>query len=125
MVKINKYMSEHMEQVHLFAWIKKQALKYQPMELIFAIPNGGVRSKITGARMKAEGVKAGVPDIFVPIPARNYHGAFLELKSTSTDARLSKKQAEIIPQLTNQGYCTSVCHGHEKAIEFLSWYLNI
>lgn len=125
MAKINKCMSEHMEQVHLFAWIKKQTLKYQPMELIFAIPNGGLRNKITGARLKAEGVKAGIPDIFVPIPARNYHGAFIELKSTNPCTNLSNKQGKILPKLINQGYCTTVCHGHDKAIEFLSWYLNI
>ena len=37
--------------------------------MAFAIPNGGMRSKATAARLRVEGVQAGVPDICVPGPS--------------------------------------------------------
>lgn len=33
----------------------------------FAVPNGGQRNKIVAAKLKQEGVKSGVPDIYVPV----------------------------------------------------------
>ena len=53
-------MSEHDEQYKLFLWTR-----YRPeLKWMFAIPNGGIRDRITAARMKQEGVKSGVWDIF-------------------------------------------------------------
>ena len=54
--------SEHLEQVRLVSWFRKT----YPDTRIFAIPNGGIRSASAGANLKAEGVSAGVPDLFVP-----------------------------------------------------------
>ena len=56
----------------------------------FAIPNGGKRDRITGAIMKREGVKAGVPDI--AIVRGGGHIAFLEVKNEK--GRLSNSQQE-------------------------------
>lgn len=56
----------------------------------FAIPNGGKRDRITGAIMKREGVKAGVPDIAI---VRNGGAvAFIEVKTAK--GRLSNSQTE-------------------------------
>ena len=54
--------SEHLEQVRLVSWFRKT----YPDTRILAIPNGGIRSASQGASLKAEGVSAGVPDLFVP-----------------------------------------------------------
>ena len=54
--------SEHLEQVRLVSWFRKT----YPGVRVFAIPNGGGRSASQGAALKAEGVQAGVPDLFVP-----------------------------------------------------------
>jgi hypothetical protein len=54
--------SEHLEQVRLVSWFRRS----YPGVRIFAIPNGGGRSASTGVALKAEGVQAGVPDLFVP-----------------------------------------------------------
>jgi len=48
---------------------------------IFAVPNGGYRSKATGGRMKSEGLKAGVRDIFVPIQMGQLCGMWIEMKA--------------------------------------------
>ena len=61
----NKKMKapEHVEQVVLFEWARLQAAKYPMLKTMFAIPNGGKRGSATAAKLKAEGVKAGVCDV--------------------------------------------------------------
>tara|TARA_R110000868_G_scaffold309716_3_gene570971 strand:- start:150 stop:491 length:342 start_codon:yes stop_codon:yes gene_type:complete len=54
--------SEHLEQVRLVSWFRRS----YPGVRIFAVPNGGARSGPQGAKLKAEGVVPGVPDLFVP-----------------------------------------------------------
>ena len=54
--------SEHLEQVRLVSWFRRT----YPGVRIFAVPNGGHRGASQGAALKAEGVQAGVPDLFVP-----------------------------------------------------------
>ncbi len=56
------YPSEHDEQVGFVNWFRA---KFAGV-LIFAVPNGGKRSISAGKKFKAEGVVAGVPDLFVP-----------------------------------------------------------
>jgi len=54
--------TEHVEQREFVAWFRKA----HPTVRILAIPNGSQRSRTTGAKLKAEGVVAGVPDLLVP-----------------------------------------------------------
>ena len=59
---------------------------FEAIALMHAIPNGGGRTKIEGAKLKAEGVKAGVPDTFLPLVAHphsiscGHHGLYIEFK---------------------------------------------
>ena len=46
---------------------------------VFAIPNGGSRDRREAARMTAQGVKPGVPDLFIPRAAGKFHGLFIEM----------------------------------------------
>ncbi len=55
----------------------------------FAIPNGGRRDKITGAILKREGVKAGVPDIAIVRDGGSV--AFLEVKAPKGSLSTSQK----------------------------------
>lgn len=80
-------------------------------DLLFHIPNGGFRNAREAARLKAQGVKAGVPDLMLARPnglfsARTYHGLFIEMK-TSTGT-LDKHQASYHAQLQAQGYRVEV-----------------
>ena len=54
--------SEHIEQSKFVMWWRQSF----PNVRIFAIPNGGLRNKTTAMKLKVEGVKRGVPDLFVP-----------------------------------------------------------
>ena len=54
--------SEHWEQSHFVSWFR-QTFSQDDVR-IFAIPNGGSRGLREGVKFKAEGVSAGVPDLF-------------------------------------------------------------
>lgn len=116
--------SEHGEQVALFDWAAHQAnLGHEPLRWMFAIPNGGLRHKATAAKLKAEGVKAGVPDIFLPWPAKGYCGLFIELKSGRNKA--TPDQLNYLKWLTAAGYKALVANGFDEAKEILCGYLEI
>jgi len=97
--------TEHIEQRELVRWFRMQF----PTVRIFAIPNGGQRSRTTGARLKAEGVSAGVPDLFVP-----EWRLWIEMKRADRGA-LSPKQKDWFSYLQSIGYTTMLGRGFEDA----------
>lgn len=99
-------MSEHLEQVQTVAWFRKTF----PDVRIFAIPNGEHRSRSAGARLKAEGVSAGVPDLFVPS-----WSLWVEMKVVK--GKLSPAQRDWIGYLERIGHHVLVCYGFEDAKE--------
>src|SRR5262245_32523350 len=76
--------SEHAEQVALFMWAWDHRDEFPELQSMFAIPNGSERAKPVAARLKAEGVKAGVSDVFLPLPIVHnsgmYAGLWIEMK---------------------------------------------
>ena len=98
--------------------------QFYPDLLIFAIPNGGQRSITEAVRLKAEGVLAGVPDLFIAHPAGNKHGLFIEMKRADQKAAVSAKQAEAIATLCAAGYEARVAYGCEQAWQYMEQYLG-
>lgn len=90
---------------------------------VFAIPNGGTRNKAEAAKLKAEGVSAGVPDLFIPVPTADYHGLFIEMKYGK--GRTSKEQDEWLELLHKNGYLAQVCYGADSAMEVIDTYLQL
>ena len=115
--------TEDTEQAHIFAWAAWASGKYPELDLMHHIPNGGKRSKSEAARFKAQGVKAGVPDIFLPCARGGYHGLYIELKRTK-GGKLSAAQKEWIDALRGQGYKVIVCYGFDEAREVIINYLE-
>lgn len=114
---------EGVEQATLFNWAAMQSGKYPELHLMFHIPNGGKRSKAEAGRFKAEGVKAGVPDICLPVPRGGKHGLWIELKKEK-GGQASPQQRHWIAQLKQQGYRAEVCHGWKAASEVIKEYLD-
>ena len=115
-------LTEHRIQAGLFKWAKLASARHPELALLFAIPNGGARDPITGAMLKAEGVKRGVPDLFLPAAAGPFHGLFLEMKTAS--GRLSPDQQQWKHGLIEQGYACVTAHSLEQAIDTLTRYLT-
>ena len=58
--------SEHEEQAAIFRWAEIMAKRAPELDLLFCIPNGGHRDIRVAARLKKEGVRAGVPTCVSP-----------------------------------------------------------
>jgi hypothetical protein len=116
-------MTEHQEQVTLFRWVTLLQARHPVLALLHAIPNGGHRHKAVAARMKAEGVKRGVPDLYLPVPRGEHHGLYLEMKTRQ--GRLSREQRDWGEALQAQGYCFEVCRSWHEAARSLADYLEI
>ena len=123
MAAINYVPKEGEEQATLFNWAKMQSWKYPELALMFHIPNGGKRSKSEAGRFRAEGVKAGVPDIFLPVAKGTCHGLFIEMKRAK-GGKVSENQSEWIADLKSQGYGAYVCHGWAEAAKVIEMYME-
>lgn len=121
-----KYLNiptEETEQITLFNWARTQQHKYPELRLMYHIPNGGQRSKSEAARFKAAGVRAGVPDIFLPCPRSRYHGLYIELKRVK-GGRVSGDQESFMRELAQMGYAVYVCFGWKQASETIIEYME-
>lgn len=115
--------SEATEQVQVINWCKMNAVENPALNLIFHIPNGGSRNQREAANLKAQGVKAGVPDLFLPVARKDYHGLFIEMKFGRN--KPTEKQTEWMRSLDAQGYKCALCYGAEMAIYTLKEYLEM
>ena len=94
-------MSEHTEQAALFEWAAWNQSKDAALNMLYAVPNGGKRDKATAAKLKAEGVKAGVPDVVLPVGRIGYQGFYIELKVGKNTT--SKDQVVWLTELAAEG----------------------
>ena len=111
-------ITEHQEQVMLINWFRLQYPKY----IIFAIPNGGARHIVTAVKLKAEGVLAGVPDLFLMVPKGEWHGMFIEMKAKA--GKVSDNQKEFMAAANAMNYKTIVCFGFYDAKTSIINYLQ-
>jgi hypothetical protein len=109
---------------------KFQSSPVKQLRWLHAIPNGGARDPVTAARMKAEGVKAGVPDLFLPIAryetkrgAEPWHGLYIEMKK-GKDGRQSKEQMEFEDHCFMHAYQYVVCRNWREAADHIKNYLT-
>ncbi len=70
----------------------------------FAVPNGGQRHPGVARKLKAEGVKAGVADLFIMIPNANWNGLFVEVKTATGTQSESQKGFEVKCKNWNYAY---------------------
>lgn len=121
--------TEHAEQVALMGWAKLQQRRLPELVLLFAVPNGGDRNAIVAKKLKNEGVRAGIPDLFLPVAREGFHGLFIEMKREDKRPKrggaggVSKVQQQWISALREQGYKVEICYGWQEAAAVLEDYL--
>lgn len=90
---------------------------------VYHIPNEGLRSAAAGANLVKQGLRAGVPDLCIPIARGPYHSLYIEMKAKG--GKPTPKQIEWIWRLREEGMCAYVCVGAESAIALIDRYLNL
>ena len=115
---------EHKEQVAFFSWLEKPntLAKWPELVLFHAIPNGGDRDVRVAVKLKAEGVKSGVPDMMLPVASGGFHGLYIELKVGNN--KPSENQAWWHGQLAAQGYAVFVCYSYPEARTVTEKYMR-
>lgn len=79
------------------------------------VPNGGGRSKIEAAILKGQGVKPGVPDVFVFAP-----GVVVAIEMKIEGGRISPYQKAVMEKLRQCGVHTAVCYSVDDVLETLA-----
>lgn len=163
--QLAKSGSEHAHQVALFAWVAIATIHgfkcadnwalnnvivthfgIEPLPMLkwmHAIPNGGTRGDdaktraIRGGALKAEGVRQGVGDTFLPYPiftpqGEAYAGLYIEMKKPSLKPKsatakggLSDEQIEFSDYVTSVGYIYRVCYTWREAANVVKWYIGL
>lgn len=118
-----KTANEDIEQETLMQWTAYAMGTYPELKLLYHVPNGGKRNAAEAAHLKRQGVKAGVPDLCLPVPRGNYHGLYTEMKAKSNQP--TKAQIQWLESLSAQGYKTAVCWGYEAARSVIESYLQL
>ena len=116
--------TEEDEQKRLFSWARLNEGAHPELKLMFHIPNGGKRGKAEAGRFKAQGVKAGVPDIFLAVPRGAYHGLFIEMKRQQ-GGKATPEQRQWLQELNGRGYRAVIAKGWEAAREEITQYLEL
>lgn len=89
---------------------------------VYHIPNGGKRNAREARKLKRQGVRAGVPDLCIPIPVGKWHGLYIEMKVGRN--KTTELQDKWLGLLLRNGYAVAVCYGSEKAIAAIQRYMK-
>lgn len=114
--------TEHAEQKAVCDWWRLAHKIYRlPEWILYAVPNGGARNVVTGAMLKAEGVRKGALDLNLDAPAGEFHGLRLEMKLKPN--HVSAEQQAFLDYYTDANYCAAVCWSATEAIDAVKRYL--
>lgn len=83
----------------------------------FAVPNGSLRNKLVAIKLKMEGVKSGVSDLFLMVSNKNWNGIFMEVKTAK--GVLSPNQKAFQKQAIAHGYYYAVVRSIEDCTKLL------
>ncbi|MEL7937658.1 VRR-NUC domain-containing protein [Pseudomonas delhiensis] len=113
---------EGQEQAQLFGILK---IKHPEVyRLAYHVPNGGHRHPAVAGKLRAQGVKAGVSDIVLPMARGGWFGLYIEFKATPPhDAAVSQEQTAFLLRVEQQGYYATVCRGVDDALRVIEQYM--
>lgn len=112
------------EQATVVRWAGTMTDRHPELSLLYAIPNGSYKGPAAANRFKTTGLRAGVPDLHLPVARGGYHGLWLELKRQHGGI-VSDVQTWWHDRLRDEGHRVAVCRGAEPAIRLLMDYLKL
>jgi hypothetical protein len=119
----NRLRSEATEQEHVVSWCFHREGIYPELKWLHHCPNGGKRGNAEAKRLKAQGVKAGVPDLNLPYPKGGYIGLYIEMKYDN--GKIEPEQKEWIKAMKAAGHFACVCYGYDYAIKVIEEYVTL
>ena len=111
---------EHRIQCACVSWFNAQFPAYRGC--LFAVPNGGRRDKVTAAKLKAEGVVAGVADMILLLPNKHHHALLIEMKTKV--GQQSPTQKQWAAKVTPHGYQYTICRSLDEFMNTIKDYLH-
>lgn len=111
---------EHRIQCECVRWFRLQYPKLH--HALFAVPNGGRRDATTGAKLKAEGVLAGVSDLILLHRNSQYGALLIEMKTRT--GRQRDTQREWQHAIEQDGYKYVVCRSVDDFINQVNDYIR-
>lgn len=111
---------ESILQRNCVAWFRLQHRDLAP--LLFAVPNGGGRSRIEAAIMKAEGVTPGVADLILLVPRGGHNALCVEMKTPK--GKQSPAQKEWMAHAVKAGAVYFIARTFDGFREIVNNYLN-
>ena len=115
--------TEEQEQAAVMEWAMLMEKQLPELALLFHIPNGADRHPAVAAKLKRQGVKAGVPDLFLPVARGGFHGLWVEMKRQK-GGRLSDEQKAWMDALNAEHYLAVRADGAEAACDVIFKYLT-
>lgn len=115
--------SEHAEQAAFISLCDFYRGGHPELGLIYAIPNGARTSMSVAVRLKAEGLRSGVPDLHLPVARGSFIGWWCEMKYGRN--KPSPEQEWWMDALTEQGHRVVVCYTAEAAMDEALAYLAL
>ena len=115
---------ETIEQQIFMNLVHAHVRQHPELALMFAVPNGARTGMRQAIKLHREGMRAGIPDICLPIARGGYVGWWGELKRKKT-GYLSTQQKEIISALRVQGHWACWHRGADEMFADLLWYLSL
>jgi len=131
---LDSQMSEHEHQARLIQEVRAHQEQYPLLKLLFAIPNGGLRHPSVAKALAAEGVLAGVPDLWLPVAAierdipwpiasRLMNALAIEMKIVGNTP--TKAQVSFHRLLRENGVRVEVCYSWHAAWNVICDYLDL
>jgi hypothetical protein len=118
---MKRRLGETEEQHHL-AIVKWAMLHPIVKNYIFHIPNERKCSPHYGMKLKALGVRAGVSDLFIAYPTKDYHGFWIEMKRPG--GRPSAEQNAWLEKMRSVGYRAEYYDSWHEAAEAITDYMQ-
>ncbi|MGN6347077.1 MAG: VRR-NUC domain-containing protein [Candidatus Nitrosocosmicus sp.] len=133
-MKLSINPTEHQIQCAIVEWANKITIpdweNTKIGDFLFAIPNGGNRSITEAIRLKKEGVKKGVSDLFFPFPLfssccdnEKKIGLWIEVKSQN--GKPSNYQKNWISLMKSVGYDAVIVNTVDEGIKAIENYLGM
>ncbi len=111
---------EAIEQAKVIDWAKANERNYPYLQLLHCSLNGVKLSKAQAGKALKQGMKKGVPDLFLPVKQGGFSGLYIEMKSAK--GRISIEQSKFLKDVSDNGYAAFVCYSANEAIKRIEDY---